>query len=193
MKAKFIFEETRFNFDKNPTDRFRPRPGISMPPKENPRKRSQGLTDEEIEIVDKHQRKINQLKNAISDLEGELDDLSYQLENYQNEADVDEGEKEQFYAEVQKKYGFNALDILNSGMPSEEKIKEIDKLDPINDFGDREFRTLMSDYEYYHPDEVDQEEIEKIESKMKKINTQIKERENSIERLENKIYNLETY
>lgn len=193
MKAKFVYEELRFNFDRNPTDRFRVKPGISREPVPNPRKRGYGgLSDREMEIISRHEDRIQQLKDEVYDIEAKIEDLQYDLEQLSSQ-EFTSGELEQFYSQVQEEFGFNALDILNSGMSREEKIKAIDRLNPSQDFGEEEFENLVRDYEYYHPDDADPEEMEKLENKISKLERQKMERENTIDKLETKIYNIETY
>jgi chromosome segregation ATPase len=194
MKAKLVYEELRFNFDKNPTDQFRGgfKKGLSRLPTENPRKKHSGLSPEEENIVRTHEKRISDLKDEVEDYEYEIKDLEDYLEGLSSQ-DFDPEELEQFYSDVQNEYGFEALDILNSGYSMEDKIKAIDALNPTRDFGIREFKNLANNYEFYHPEEVSEEEIKKIEDKIKKLEKQKQERENTIDKLETKIYNIETY
>jgi len=195
MRARFL-NEIEFNFDKNPTDRYRGgfKRGSSFPASENPRKRGGvNLTPEEEEIRDRHLEKIRDLREEIYSYEGEIQDLESELDD-DNTPNFDSGELEEFYADVQNRYGWNALDILNSGYSDEDKIKAIDELNPAEDFGDKEFRDLMHNYNYYHPAEVDNtEKNEEIEAKIKKLERQKEERQNTIDKLETKVYNLENY
>jgi len=192
MKAKTVFEEVRFNFKGSPTDRFRVKPGIKRGPTENPRKQRAGLNPDEEEIANRFRDKLEKIRDEIYSLEDEKESLERDLEDLA-ENPFDSGELEEFYADVQNRYGFNALDILNSGMDDEEKIKSIDALDPRRDFGRREFEDLMHNYRYYHPEDPDQEQVEKIEKRIRAIENVIKEKEGMIDRLETKIYNLENY
>lgn len=193
MRAQFI-NEIEFNLKKNPTDKFRGgfKKGPSFGPVENPRKRSKGLSPVENNIVDKH-------TNKLQDIEDEIQSYEYKIENLQQDLkdlttkDFTEGEVEQFYAEVQERYGFNALDILNSGNTDEEKIKGIDALNPSDDFGVKEFEDLLHNYNYYHQDEPDPEEIERIEKEIKKWERQKEERINTLQKIQQKIYNIENY
>lgn len=193
MRAQFI-NEIEFNLKKNPTDRFRGgfEKGISRRSSENLRKKREGLTPEEQEIVQRHEQRISELRNEIYDYEGEIEGLENEYEILISQ-DFDAAELEQFYADVQNDYGFEALDILNSGGSMEEKIKAIDALNPTKDFGIREFKDLANNYQYYHPEEASEEEKEKIKSQIKKLQRQKKERENTMDKLETKIYNLENY
>jgi len=192
MKAKTVFEEVRFNFKGSPTDRFRVNPGIKREPTENPRKQRSGLNPDEEEIVNRFRDKLQKIQDDIYSLKDERESLEMDLKDL-SETPFDSGELEEFYADVQSRYGFNALDILNSGMSDEEKIKSIDALDPRWDFGRREFEDLMHNYRYYHPEDPDQEQVEKIEKRIRAIENVIKEKEGMIDRLETKIYNLENY
>jgi len=192
MKAKTVFEEVRFNLKGNPTDRFRVRPGISRPPIENPRKQRSGLNPGEKEILNRFNDKIDEIRDEIYSLDDERVSLERDLKDL-SETSFDSGELEEFYADVQNRYGFNALDILNSGMSDDEKIKAIDALNPREDFGRREFQDLMHNYNYYHPADPDPEQVEKIERRISAIENVIKEREGMVDRLETKIYNLENY
>lgn len=186
-------EQVRFNFDEPPYKKYISRKGISGPQVPNPRKAGYGgLTDEEKEIVERHQLKIQDLEDEVDLMVSEMDDLQREIESLENPP-FDDMELEQFYADVQLSYGERALDILNSGMDREEKIEAIDKLSPAKDFGLEEYQDLVHNYEYYHPDEPDPEEIEKLRNKIKKIEVQRQERENTIEKLRTKIYNIENY
>lgn len=193
MRAQFI-NEIEFNLKKNPTDKFRGgfRKGISRSPIENPRKKKGILTPEERDIIQKHEERISDLRDEVYSLEGQIEDLEYEYETLISQ-DFDSAELEQFYSDVQNEYGFEALDILNSGNSMEEKIKAIDALNPTKDFGIREFKDLANNYQYYHPEEASEEEKENIKSQIKKLQRQKEERENTMDKLETKIYNLETY
>jgi len=195
MKARFVFEEVRFNFDKQPPyKRYQVKSGLSGPKTPNPKKDGYGggLTDQEQEIRDRYQQKLQSVQDEIYSLEDERESLERDLEEL-SETPFDSGELEEFYADVQNRYGFNALDILNSGMSDDEKIKSIDALNPKDDFGRREFEDLMHNYKYYHPADPDQNQIEKIGKRLSAIENVIKEKEGMIDRLETKIYNLENY
>ena len=191
-EANDMNEQIRFNFDEPPYKRYVSRRGESGPQVPNPRKAGYGgLTDEEEEIVERHQLKIQELEDEVYTMEGEIEDLERELDDLTETPD--DMELEQFYADVQVKYGERALDIMNSGIPKAEKIKEIDKLSPAMDFGPDEFEDLADQYEYYHPEEPDPEKVDEIKSKISKIERQKQERENTIEKLRTKIYNIETY
>jgi predicted RNase H-like nuclease (RuvC/YqgF family) len=195
MRAKFILEEITFNFDKPaPYKRYISTKGVSRPSIHNPRKTGSGggLAQHEEQIIEKHRLRIQELNDEIQNYEYQIQDLQDEIESLEPER-IDSGELEEFYAEVQEKYGFNALDILNSGMSDEEKIRSIDALTPADDFGTREFQNLMHSYKYYHPEDPDPDKIEKIERRIKAIENVIKEREGMADRLETKIYNLENY
>lgn len=195
MRAQFL-NELEFNFDKNPTDKYRGgfKKEISFPPSENLRKKGGlYLNLEEEKIRERHLLKIRNLQEEIYNYESEIQDLENELEDL-NILNFNEGELEEFYAEVQNKYGEKALDILNSGYSNEEKIKAIDELNPTEDFGKKEFWDLMNDYNYYHSAEVDNTKLEEeLELKIKKLERQKKEKQNIIDKLEIKIYNLENY
>lgn len=197
MRAKTL-NEIEFNFSKNPTDRFRARsgPSISRPASPNPRKDwmkgGEGLNDEEQELVDKYNEKLQALQDEQESIHYQIQDLEQDLKNLTT-PDFSPEEIEEFYAEVQTRYGFDALDILNSGSTKEEKLKRIDALNPSDDLGIREFEDLLHNYDYYHPDEPDEEEIAKIEKEIKKLRTLEKERKNTSDKLQTKIYNIETY
>jgi hypothetical protein len=195
MKAKLVFEDIRFNFDKPaPYKRFISQRGISGPSVRNPRKSGygRGLTAEEERIRDKHQERIEDLKDEISNLEDEIQGLESDIEDLAPHH-FEEGEVEQFDSDIIEQYGFQALDILNSGISDEEKIKRIDQLNPTKDFGRRDFEDLMHNYNYFHPEEPDEKELEKVLKRIKAVRNVIKEREGMIDRLETKIYNLENY
>jgi predicted nucleic acid-binding Zn-ribbon protein len=195
MKAQFI-NELEFNFGKNPPyKRFISTRGISRPRSFNPNKSGygDGLSPEESEIIDRYKIKIQEFNEDIEKLEYQIEDLNNEIDGLKPE-ERDPGELEEFYADIQNRYGEKALDILNSGYSDEEKIKAIDELNPAEDFGIRDFRDLMHNYSYYHPEEVDNtEKIEEIEKKIHGIATQIEQIENRKEKLETKIYNIEHY
>ena len=188
-----VNEQVRFNFDKNPTDKYRVKPGVSRPPVENPRKRQYGLTSEEEEIVQRHQKRIDELQERIEDLENDIQEYKYEIEKLEDYG-PDPAEAEQFDSDIIQRFGWNALDLLNSGSPKDEKIKGLDRLDPKNDSGLQDFESIIRDYDYYHPPEPDNdEEIEGFQRQIDIRNEEISKIEDQIERLLTKIHNLETY
>jgi hypothetical protein len=198
MKAKTVFEDIRFNFDKPaPYKRYevkvRP-PGFKGPKTPNPKKTGYGggLTPQEEEIRDRFQLKIQSIQDQIDSLYDERLGLENDLSDLQSSF-VNPSEAEEFDAEVIEKYEFGVLDILNSGLSDEDKIEQIDRLNPEKDFGRREYEDLIHNYNYYHPEEPDEEKIEKIERRIQAIDNVIEEKKGMIDRLETKIYNLENY
>jgi hypothetical protein len=196
MRAQRVFEEVIFNMDKpSPYKRYIAKRGTAKGPKiPNPNKNGWGggLSQSEIEISNRYRAKIDSLRNEISSLEDEIERDRGELQDL-TEIPFSDTEREEFYSDVQNDYGFRALDILNSGMSDEEKLREIDALNPKEDLGIREFKDLLHNYNFYHPEEPDQEKIDNIEKKIGDLEKRILEKENQIEKLETKIYNLETY
>ena len=80
MKARFVNEQIRFNFEDPPYKRYQSTKGISRPPTENPRKKAEGLTPEEQEIVQRHEETISKLKEQIDDLEDGIQEYKYEIE-----------------------------------------------------------------------------------------------------------------
>ena len=188
-----IHEQIRFNFDKNPTDRFRVRHGESRPPVENPRKKQYGLTDEEEEIVQRHREKIDKLQERIDELEDDIREYKYEIEKLEDYG-PDPAEAEQFDSEIIQRFGWNALDLLNSGSSKEEKINGLDRLSPKNDSGLGDFESIVRDYDYYHPPEPDnEEEIQGFQDQIDIREKEISEIEARMEKIYTKIHNLETY
>lgn len=195
MKARFVHENMEFNFKDPPYKRYESKRGVRGPQVPNPKKSgygNEGLSDQEIETLHKHQFTLQDLNTEFDNLEGEIEDLQGEIHNL-NTPPADENELEQFYADIQVRYGERALDIINSGMPTEEKIKEIDRLSPAQDFGMEEYQDLVHTYDYYHPDEPDPKEIEELEKAIKKLQNLADEKKNAIAKLETKIYNIENY
>lgn len=193
MKARFVNEQIRFNFDDPPYKRYQSTKGISRPPVENPRKAQKGLTPEEEEIVQRHQRSISELGEEIDDREDQIQDLKYDIERLEDYG-PDPGEVEQFDSDIIQRFGWEALDLLNSGSSKEEKIKGLDRLDPKNDSGVEDFEGIIRDYDYYHPEEPDNdEEIAEIRDKIEKKEMEISKIEDRVEKILTKIHNLETY
>ena len=196
MKAKFVFEEISFNFDKPaPYKKYISTKGQSRPSIPNPNKSGYGggLSSIEMEIVERHRLRIQELNDEIRNYEYQIEDLEDEIKSLESEV-IDAEEAEQFDADILNRYGWEALDILNSGISNEEKIKRIDALNPAEDFGIREFNDIMHNYNYYHPSETDNsEKIEEISKKIIAIETQKQQRENTKEKLETKIDNIEKY
>ena len=195
MKAQLVSENLEFNFKGNPTDRFRGGlKGPSYPPTENPRKKRDGLNPEEQEIVDRHQEKIDDIRDEIWDKESEEEDLEGELFNLKQHENPDTDGLEQFYADIQNQWGEDTLDLLNSGASLKEKETGLDKaMGAGGDLGPRAAEMLMGTWAYYHPDPPDPEEIKKVEDQLEKIRQWKEEKQNTIDNLETKIYNLETY
>lgn len=197
MRAKPVLEEIRFNFDKPaPYKKYQVKervPGWKGPMAPNPRKSKYGkLTPEEEEIRDKFVKKLELIQKEVESLEYEREDLENNLKDL-TEKPFSDGELEQFYADVISDFGERALDILNSGLSIESKFKSLDALDPRQDRGHRDYKRLIHNYQYYHPEDSDPKIIEKIEKRINAINNVIKEREGMIDRIETKIYNIENY
>ena len=180
-------EQMRFNFEDPPYKRYVSKRGISGPQVPNPRKAGYGgLTDDEKEIAERHQLRIQELEDEVYNLDAEIDDLEGQLEDLE----VDDSDMESADAEIIERFGWEGLDILNSGMGDAEKIEALDRLDPNDDQGEELYHDLVIHYNYYHPSE---EELEEVQEKIKKVKRQKQERENTIEKLRTKIYNIENY
>jgi len=194
MLAQFVSENLEFNFKEPPYKRYVSKRGVKGPQIPNPKKKGygHGLSDEEIEIIHRHQYTINDLRDEIDSLEGEIEDLKGELHNL-NTPPMGELEMEQYYADLENRYGVGALDILNSGIPRMEKINGIDALNPRDDKGLDEIDDMMEEWAYYHPDEPDPKEIDRIESEIDKFEDQKEQRENTKSNLETKIYNIENY
>lgn len=189
---KLVKESIEFNFKRPPLDRFKPKSPVYQY-KPNPRKERGRYSDEEEDIIERHEIKIKELEKEISQFDSEIEDLKYELKNIDSN-NFDDAELESFYSEVQEIYGDKILDILNSGLSEEEKLERMKAAQSLrNDKGVDPGEQLLSNYNYYHPQEPSEEEIDKINQRIKKIEVQKKERENSINKLETKIYNLRTY
>ena len=195
MKAKSVSEQLHFNFEEPPYKRYASRRGVSRPPVQNPNKGGYGggLSPEEEEIIERHQFKIQEVQEEVDLLEIQIEDLQGELYNLEMTSPVGESELEQFYADIQIRHGDKALDIMNSGISKKDKINSIDRLSPGKDFGIREYEDLVQEYEYYHQEDPDPEEVESLNAEIAKLKRQKDERENTIEKLQNKIYNLENY
>jgi len=192
MRALFI-NEMEFNFKQPPYKKYQSNAGISRPPTENPRKKTKGLTAEEEEIVQKHEESIRDLEYEIELKEDEIIEINYDIDQLDGE-DIEPGEAEQFDADIIERFGWKALDILNSGISEWEKVRRLDALNPKNDEGDQILKNIVSDYDYYHPQEEDNDEKRQaLEDKISGIRDQIKQMENRAEKFRTKIYNLETY
>jgi hypothetical protein len=189
-----VEEQVRFNFDEPPYKRYQSREGISGPKIPNPRKRAEGLTPEEEEIIDKHRAKLDKLQERIDELEDDIQEYRYEIEKLEDYG-PDPGEVEQFDSEVIQRFGgWKALDILNSGIPNEDKVRELDKMDPRSDSGLSDYQEIVRDYDYYHPPEPDnEEEIQGFQDQIDIREKEISEIEARMEKLYTKIHNLETY
>lgn len=194
MKAQFI-NELEFNFDDSPYKQYVSKRGIRGPQVPNPNKRGygQGLTPEEQNIIQKHEENLGKVREAVDELDQQVNMLKDELYDLEMGGGFEETELEQFYSDIQNRFGFNALDILNSGASDEDKIKRLDALDPSNDIGKKSFEELIHNYNYYHPDDPDSSTIEDLKFDIKKIETQMKERQNTVNKLEDKIYNIKNY
>lgn len=190
MKARFI-NEMEFNFKEPPYKKYVSNRGVSRPPTENPRKKSQGLTGEEQEIIDRHEKALTELEGEIEIKEDEIIEINYEIDQLSGEQDSDE--VEQFDSEVIQRFGWDALDILNSGISNNDKIKSLDALTPTKDEGDQELINIVSDYDYYHPPEPDEDVIQGYEDEIADIKNDIQKLEDKADKLRTKIYNLQNY
>jgi len=118
-----------------------------------------------------------------------LEDISYEIEDLENEIKYTmekfhtptfsgvQGEIENFFGEV----GFEAADILNSGLPDEQKLESLDKL------GIEKPKEILQTYYYYYP-EFD----ESLDKERKEAEKHVKELESKIEKLEKEFEKLES-
>ena len=100
-------------------------------------------------------------------------------------------EREEFDASVMERYGYDVLDLLNSGITNTEKIKSMKEKDMMQDekgkmIGDPE--QLISEYNYYwgkgKTDEDFEEQKEKISKQIEKAATKLDKVEDKIDKME---------
>jgi hypothetical protein len=100
---------------------------------------------------------IEEMKN----LEDEIRDLRQHLRDIQSDSRNKYNESEQYSSDIIERYGWDFLDMLNSGLSKEEKLKAIKEWNLHQDEKSKEIRnpeSVLNDHEYYTPGEKDKEE-----------------------------------
>jgi hypothetical protein len=136
-----------------------------------------GYEEEKIKPL----RKKKPTKKAIEkmeNLEGEIQDLRGYLRSIRSDNSSRHNESEQYSSEIIEKYGWEFLDMLNSGISKEEKLKAIEEYNMAQDEKSREIKnpeSVLSDHEYYYGEEKDKEEEE--------LEKQIEQKEEELSKL----------
>lgn len=120
-------------------------------------------------------KSIEQMEN----LEGEIQDLRYSLKGVQSDNRNRSNESEQYSSEIIEKYGFDILDLLNSGVADEEKIKLMKEWNFNQDEKSKEIKnpeSLIQEHNYYYGEENDKEEVE--------LEKQIQQKEKELQEIE---------
>jgi uncharacterized protein YukE len=142
------------------------------------------LTDKQYEELQKLQRERNDLDDQIDMLEDERKSLIQQQRDLAME-------REEFDASVQEQYGFDVLDLLNSGLSDAEKIKSMKEKDMMQDergkmIGNPE--NLISEYNYYwgkgRTDDDFEEQQEKLKKEITKLADKLSKIEDKIDKME---------
>ena len=118
-------------------------------------------------------------KQKIWDLGMEIHSLEQEVKELHRSMDQFDMEKEEFSGWVISQYDDRVLDLLNSGLSDQEKIKEMEKWNVEQDRKDKVIpnpKQLLSEYKTFYPDE--EEDISaQIELKEKEIELKEKELE----------------
>jgi hypothetical protein len=111
----------------------------------------------------------------MENLEGEIADLRGYLRVLRSDNTSKNNEAEQYSSDIIETYGWSFLDMLNSGLSKEEKIKAIEEWNFSQDEKSRNIKNpeaILRDHEYYYGEESDKEEEElekQIEEKEKEL------------------------
>jgi uncharacterized protein with gpF-like domain len=114
---------------------------------------------------------IEQMEN----LEGEIQDLKGYLRVIRSDNTSKNNESEQYSSDIIENYGWDFLDMLNSGLSKEEKLKAIEEWNMKQDEKHKNIKnpeSILRDHEYYYGGESDKEEEElekQIEEKEKEL------------------------
>jgi len=121
------------------------------------------------------------ITQKIWDIERDIEDLNQEIKNIREPLETPkfsgvQGEIEQFFAEI----GFEASDILNSGISDQEKIKS------LKDLGIKNPKEMIETYYYYYPefDSSLDNKRKKAESEISKINLKIKKLQAQLDKIE---------
>jgi ribosomal protein S15P/S13E len=102
---------------------------------------------------------IEQMEN----LEDEIQDLRNYLRTIQSDNRDKRNESEEYSAEIIQNYGFDILDLLNSGISEEDKILALKQWNMKQDEKSKEISNperMVQEHDYYYDEEKDQEEEE---------------------------------
>ena len=142
------------------------------------------LTDKQYEELQKLQRERNDLDDQIDQLEDERKQMKQQQRDLAME-------REEFDASVQEQYGYDVLDLLNSGLSDEEKIKSMKEKDMMQDETGRMIgdpKQLISEYNYYwgkgRTDDDFEEQQEKLKKEITKLADKLSKIEDKIDKME---------
>jgi hypothetical protein len=119
---------------------------------------------------------IEQMEN----LEGEIQDLRYSLKGIQSDNRNRHNESEEYSSEIIEKYGWDFLDMLNSGLSKEEKLKAIEEWNMAQDERSKEIKnseSILREHDYYYSEEEDKKEED--------LEKQIDQKEEELSKLEN--------
>lgn len=114
------------------------------------------------------------------DIEGEIQDLKNSLRSLRRDSQDRDNEAEQFSSDIIERYGWEFMDMLNSGLSKEDKLRAIEKWSVEQDEKHKVINnpeSILREYDYYY-DQKHEEEEEDLEK-------QIETKENELEELYN--------
>jgi len=192
LKMKKIYEDDE-------EIRFSERPSNYSPDFRNWYQKPEAQADYEEPKPKRVKKKTAEVQRKMWDLEDDIENLKQEIESIKEPLQTPtfsgvQGEIENFFGEV----GFEAADILNSGLPDEQKLESLDAI------GIKNPKEILDTYYYYYPefnpalDKKRKEAEKKIESKEREIQKLQDELNNMKEIYESKsvnesIYNIEKF
>ena len=142
-------------------------------------------------LTDKQYDELMKLKKEKSDLDDEIAEFESELKQMRQEQKDLAMERLEFDASVQERYGFDVLDLLNSGISDTEKIKSMKEKDMMQDEKGKmigEPEQLISEYNYYWGKGKTEYDFEEQEEK---INRQVEKAAIKLDKIEDKIDKME--
>jgi len=127
------------------------------------------------ERVPKKKKPTEKIFSKKWDLEGEIQDLKYSLKSLRSDNQNRDNESEQYSSDIIERYGWDFLDMLNSGISREEKLRAIEKWSVEQDERHKEIKnpeSILREHEYYYSQDSDKEEEDlenQIEAKEKEL------------------------
>lgn len=125
--------------------------------------------------IPRKKKPSEKILRKIEDLEGEIQDLKYNLKSLRDDNTNRNNESEQYSSDIIERYGWDFLDMLNSGLSREEKLKAIEEWNMRQDEKHRDIKnpeSILREHDYYYGEDSEKEE-EDLEKQIEEKETEL--------------------